>query len=743
MTTLGQITPGSIVTLNENGKPVQFYVGTQDYESGLNGTGRTLLVRKDCCDDIQWSSKNHNNYASSNIDDWFENTYKNTLDLTIRILISNIRIWYYYLYRQTMEASIFSLSMTELGEHSSGNTSIPSDIGNELPIADTLKIAYRSGAVVDQWTRDPFIGSDTDVWYMDKGDYPYRSSAANYKGPRPCLTLPSTLTVDDNNAVVAPSITLGNAPVGSIIKINENGQPQNYIVVNQGIPGNSPLYDQSCDGTWVLRKDIYENRQWSNSISNSYKASTIHTYLNGTFLNLFDADIREVIKQVKIPYVNGTGNSAVASGSSGLSCKIFLLSGYEVGFTTSVNQYFPNDGAKLDYFISGNSNSAQQKRIAKLNGSAAYWWLRSPNTDNTSSVWYVNYNGGYLYNDCSLSYGIRPALVLPTNLTVLPDGTLQDTPTFNTLPIQVMEGQSLPITWSAMDGATSYTLQRQVDSGGFTTIYTGADTSYTDTVPAGSTLQYQVSATIGSTAGAYGQSDVISIISASILTISGTDSDLGILTNDITYAVSTDTGNPISLTRTVNNIQVAELTVDSGFAYTIPVIDLPTGSGTIVITATVSTTSGPVTATRTWTYTKMTTTFSNSGGVAQLVQNGQNVFPITIAEAVRVPTNWGGSLDKALELVYPAVQSAVISVGTYTGTGTYGQDNPNTLTFTDTPSVVTIYGNGMTLAISSTDTSSAAYISGNTATWYSTVSAETQMNADGVVYNYVAIASQA
>lgn len=219
------------------------------------------------------------------------------------------------------------------------------------------------------------------------------------------------------------TVALSTKAVGSTVKLKVNGTAREFLIVHQGRP--STLYDSSCDGTWLLMKDIYENRQWHSSNSNSYKASTIHTYLNGTFLNLFDADIREVIKQVKIPYVNGTGNSAVASGSSGLSCKIFLLSGREVGFSTSDNQYFPNDGAKLSYFESGTGSSALNKRIAKLNGSATYWWLRSPYTYYTNRAWLVFSNGYCNSNDCSFSYGVRPALVLPSNLLVSDDGSVQ------------------------------------------------------------------------------------------------------------------------------------------------------------------------------------------------------------------------------------------------------------------------------------------------------------------------------
>ena len=45
---LNTITPGAILYLNESGSPVPFYIAKHDYESGLNGAGRTLVVRKDC-----------------------------------------------------------------------------------------------------------------------------------------------------------------------------------------------------------------------------------------------------------------------------------------------------------------------------------------------------------------------------------------------------------------------------------------------------------------------------------------------------------------------------------------------------------------------------------------------------------------------------------------------------------------------------------------------------------------------
>ena len=231
------------------------------------------------------------------------------------------------------------------------------------------------------------------------------------------------------------NVKLGTKAVGSIVKIKVNGASKDFIVVQQGNP-NTSTYDSSCAGTWLLMKDIYTTSTFGNN--NSYKDSSIHTYLNGTFYNLIDSNIRAAIKQVKIPYQNGTGSGgSLATGSNGLSTKVFLLSGYEVGWTTSDNSYFPKDGAKLDYFGSGSGGNS--KRVAYNGSSAASWWLRSPNTGNYSNVWNVNTDGSYYNNWCSNSCGGRPAFILPSTLVVSDDGTVS----VNTAPAVSTDGAAL------------------------------------------------------------------------------------------------------------------------------------------------------------------------------------------------------------------------------------------------------------------------------------------------------------
>ena len=114
------------------------------------------------------------------------------------------------------------------------------------------------------------------------------------------------------------STQLGSMSVGSTVKLNLGGSPRDFLVVHQGLP--SSMYDSSCNGTWLLLKDIYTTRMWDNS-NHDYRNSSIHSYLNETFLNLFDANIKNAIKQVKIPYHNSDGTEgSVAEGANGLNC---------------------------------------------------------------------------------------------------------------------------------------------------------------------------------------------------------------------------------------------------------------------------------------------------------------------------------------------------------------------------------------------------------------------------------------
>lgn len=298
-------------------------------------------------------------------------------------------------------------------------------------------------------------------------------------------------------------VTLSSKAIGSTIKLKVNGSAKDFIVVHQGKP--SSVYDDSCNGTWLLMKDIYENRQWHSSNTNDYANSTIHSYLNSTFLNLFESNIKNAIKQVKLPYRKGSGTSTtVTSGSNGLPAKIFLLSATEMSFNFS---YMPSgEGAELAYFKGCADNSSDSKRVAYLNGSATFWWLRSPHCYNYSgSALCVLSNGDWNYYLCSDSFGIRPALILPSTLLVSDDGTVStntapSTPGSISVPSSIMGGTNISISWAKSSDAESnlagYKVERSTNGGSsWSQIYQGTATSTTNNVAFGTTsVMYRVKA---------------------------------------------------------------------------------------------------------------------------------------------------------------------------------------------------------------------------------------------------------
>ena len=297
-------------------------------------------------------------------------------------------------------------------------------------------------------------------------------------------------------------VTLSSKAIGSTIKLKVNGSAKDFIVVHQGKP--SSVYDDSCNGTWLLMKDIYENRQWHSSNTNDYANSTIHSYLNSTFLNLFESNIKNAIKQVKLPYRKGSGTSTtVTSGSNGLSAKIFLLSATETSFDFS---YMPSgEGAELAYFKGCADNSSDSKRVAYLNSSAADWWLRSPYCSGSGYALDVGSSGDWLSRSCSFSRGIRPALILPSTLLVSDDGTVStntapSTPGSISVPSSIMGGTNISISWAKSSDAESnlagYKVERSTNGGSsWSQIYQGTATSTTNNVAFGTTsVMYRVKA---------------------------------------------------------------------------------------------------------------------------------------------------------------------------------------------------------------------------------------------------------
>lgn len=293
--------------------------------------------------------------------------------------------------------------------------------------------------------------------------------------------------------------TLASMAVGSTVKLKVDGTLWDFIVVHQGRP--SSLYDVSCDGTWLLMKDIYKNRQWHGSYSTDYANSAIHGYLNSTFFGLFDKDIQAQIKQVKIPYCSSGGASpTISSGSSGLPAQIFLLSSTEVA--VPVSKEYPAMGAELDYFKVG----TDAQRIAKYNGAANSWWLRGPYCGSVAYwVHCIAPNGGRNSSYGTYTYGVRPALILSSSLLVTDAGrvttsTPPTAPGSITIPSTIKGGNTITISWTASTDSENnlegYELDHSINGGStWTNIYRGSALSTGNAVAFGTeSVMYRVRA---------------------------------------------------------------------------------------------------------------------------------------------------------------------------------------------------------------------------------------------------------
>lgn len=277
-TTLGNKSVGSIVKLKENGVLVDFYVAKHDYENGLNGSGRTLVVRKDCYDTRQWHTSNVNAYATSAIDTWLNSTYKNLLDADIRGVIGTTKIKYTpgngNTTVGTLERAIFLLSVTELGRSASyANTE-----GTALSIASSLQIAYLNGSAVVQWTRSPYTNGTSNAYCLDTNGNVGHSSCNNTYGSRPAFTLPSTLSVSDDGSVsvnTAPTIS-GSYATGTNLGTKTAGFNLTYTVAD-------------ADGDTVTVKEYLDNvlqRTYTATLgaTNTFQcvtAANFQTVLNG------------------------------------------------------------------------------------------------------------------------------------------------------------------------------------------------------------------------------------------------------------------------------------------------------------------------------------------------------------------------------------------------------------------------------------------------------------------------------
>lgn len=207
-------------------------------------------------------------------------------------------------------------------------------------------------------------------------------------------------------------VPVGELAVGTSVYLNVGGVRKEWIVVEQGKPDDS-FHDDTCIGTWLLMKNIYNKQPWNNTTGNSnYNQSTICAYANETFLSLLDPQITQLIKTANIPRIRSRGDETK------YALKCFLLHPYELGCTNRTADY---DYAALSYF----ADNAASKRIAYYNNIATEYWTREGYLASgfSSVAVYIETSGEqYASPEITFANGFRPALILPPEEALFDSG---------------------------------------------------------------------------------------------------------------------------------------------------------------------------------------------------------------------------------------------------------------------------------------------------------------------------------
>lgn len=454
---------GSIIKIKESGSPVEFIVCKHDYESELNGSGRTLVVRKDCYDNRQWHSSNVNAYATSDIDAWFNSTYKNLLDADIRGAIGTTKFKYTpgngNNIVSTLERAIFSLSATELNKSESWfNVE-----GTALEIASSLKIAYMNGSAVVQWTRSPFRNSRDYACHLNSDGTVDANYCASSYGSRPAFTLPSDALVDDSGNVVIPNLTAHKTLVNGTTYTVKSGKCMVGGTVYNILKGRTLIDGTGYDITFAPPYDpVFANNTWeqiieachNNAVPDTWKVAdqkpmTINgvdyqidiigknhdDYSDGsgkaplTFqmhdcYNIAKAmystgsntmgwekcsmrveHLPTILKQMPADVQSGIREVNKISKNGGKSTllvttKDSLFLLSEVEVFGSSSNSLSGEGTQYDYYKAGNST------VKNFNGSAYDWWERSPSTGSTRYYCVVKSTGSSINANSNTIRGV-------------------------------------------------------------------------------------------------------------------------------------------------------------------------------------------------------------------------------------------------------------------------------------------------------------------------------------------------
>lgn len=182
--------------------------------------------------------------------------------------------------------------------------------------------------------------------------------------------------------------------VGDSKTVNIGGT--NYEVQIIGFNHDDKVSGGKAAYSFQLMDCLNQTQQMNTSNTNtgSWNGSAMRGRMS-TYKSQLPAALRNVIKTVKKKSGTGGGSS---SGTQQTNDDLFLLSEIEIFGTTTYS--VAGEGTQYEWYKAGN------RRIKKVNGSAYYWWERSPRSGYTGHFCSVNSSGSANYGNADNSFGV-------------------------------------------------------------------------------------------------------------------------------------------------------------------------------------------------------------------------------------------------------------------------------------------------------------------------------------------------
>ena len=132
----------------------------------------------------------------------------------------------------------------------------------------------------------------------------------------------------------------------------------------------------------------------SNTNSGGWTSCAMRSTHLPAILALMPTEVQNGIREVDKLTSAGSQSSTINTTAD----KLFLLSEVEIFGSTTYSA--AGEGTQYDYYKAGNS------KVKKRNGSAEYWWERSPDASDSTYFCMVYRNGRASYDDANLADGV-------------------------------------------------------------------------------------------------------------------------------------------------------------------------------------------------------------------------------------------------------------------------------------------------------------------------------------------------